>query len=343
MGFNRIIGQAFAKARILELWSQGAGHSFIITGASGSGKSLFAQEFAQYLLCQIPGAEGACGECNDCHYFLSGAHPDYKLLAPNSGEKSIKVADVRSKIGSDVRVLPQIAGRKVYVIEADGLNEEGQNALLKTLEEPPPDVFFVLTIVDAANLLPTILSRSCVIPMMPSSEKEIIEILQQQQSFTPEDALFYARYSNGIPGQAIKLAQSQWFIDLRQETMELLLKLPVVDKAYLLIDGYTFLDANKEHISEILLLIQLFLRDLMILQSLSKAETILNQDYYQESRDLIITYHITAPNLIKAQEAVAFTQRALKGNCSFESTACQLLLSLQKELFHAESNIRPVS
>jgi hypothetical protein len=100
---------------------------------------------------------------------------------------------------------------------------------------------------------------------VPNSEEEILEILEKRLGLSGSDALFYARYSNGIPGHAISLASSPWFSDLRSETVSLLFKLPLEGRTFALTEGYSWFDANKDHIPEILLIIDLLLRDMALL------------------------------------------------------------------------------
>jgi DNA polymerase-3 subunit delta' len=91
-----------------------------------------------------------------------GVHPDYRELELQEKEKVIPVDAVRQRIGADLYHQPQLGMRKVYLVDADALNEQGQNALLKSLEEPPPYAIFLLTALSARHLLPTIVSRAVV-------------------------------------------------------------------------------------------------------------------------------------------------------------------------------------
>ena len=159
MSFSELIGQYEAKKRLgVPLVGQ-PGHAFLLIGPSGIGKKTLGREFAKGLLCSHPTENGGCGTCPNCIYMREHTHPDYRELLLASGEKNIKVADVRSKILSDVGIMAQIATRKVYLIDADGLAEEGQNALLKTLEEPPSHAIFILATTEVHKIPITILSR----------------------------------------------------------------------------------------------------------------------------------------------------------------------------------------
>lgn len=335
MAFSSVIGQKYALERLGTLFSGEPGHAYLITGPSGVGKTLIAKETAKALLCSLPTSQGSCGVCPACRYIEAGSHPDFRELALASGEKNIKVAEVRSRICADVNIYPQISKRKVYLIDGDGLNEEGQNALLKTLEEPPPYAVFILTAVDAGILLDTIVSRSVVISLVPNTEQEILQILEKRLGLTGGDALFYARYSNGIPGHAIALASSPWFSDLRSETMTFLFKLPVEGKTYALTEGYSWFDSNKDHIPEVLLIMDLVLRDMVLLLSVRGKSSLLNSDKKDNMIHILNQNKLTVSNIERAGNAVTHAAQALSSNCSFESTVCQMLLSIQKELKNA--------
>ena len=343
MALSSIIGQTFAKERLGTLFCGEPGHAYVITGPSGIGKTMLAREVSKGLLCSHPTKDGACGTCPCCRYFEEGSHPDFRELSLGSGDKTIKVAEVRSRVGADVNIFPQISSRKVYLIDGDGLNEEGQNALLKTLEEPPPSVVFILTVADAGKLLKTIVSRAVVISLPPNSEKEILTILHEKTSIDESEALFYARYSNGIPGQALALSQSQWFSSLREDAIDLLFLTSSQGKADLLTTTYSFFDTNKEHVPEILLIMQLIFRDMALMIRMPESCSLLNEDKRDKMSIILSHNNLTVLNIERASNAATHAAQALSSNCSFESTVCQMLLSIQKEFTNAKSSIRPVS
>ena len=149
MTFSSIIGQTKAKARLVTALLGTPGHAYAFAGPDGIGKTFLARKFAQALLCRQSGKDGACGRCPSCRHFDHGVHPDYRELQIEPKEKNIKIDRVRQTVCRDVDLRPQFGDRKVYLLAADHLNEQGQNALLKTLEEPPEYCFFLLTLVDA--------------------------------------------------------------------------------------------------------------------------------------------------------------------------------------------------
>jgi len=134
-------------------------HAVLICGPAGLGKNQLAMTLAQRLLCQHPDADGyACGECADCRQFRAEAHPDFHLLEPEEAGKPIKIDAVRA-LCADLELTTR-GGRRVAVIrQADAMNLASANALLKTLEEPPPDTVILLVSNRPASLPATIRSR----------------------------------------------------------------------------------------------------------------------------------------------------------------------------------------
>ena len=335
MALSNVIGQTYAKSRLGMLFMGNPGHAYIFTGPIGIGKTKIAKEVAAGLLCANADQDGPCGKCNNCIYFREGTHPDFRELSLADGEKNIKVAEVRSRVCGDVSIYPQISARKVFLIDGDGLNEEGQNALLKTLEEPPPYAVFLITVTDAAKLLPTIISRSVVIALQTNTEEEMLQILLSELTISGDEALFFARYANGIPGQALSLARSPWFSELRRETLDIVLSIPSCTRAALLTEIYAFFDGEKDHIEEILGMISLLLRDIAFLSCDPRGISLLNEDKRDKITHILSRNHLNITKIRQASSAVNRASKSLKANCSFESTICQMLLALHKELSNA--------
>ncbi|MFJ1252579.1 DNA polymerase III subunit delta' [Cupriavidus sp. CuC1] len=152
-------------------------HALLIHGQQGIGKRDLALHFAQGLLCETPRPDGQpCGTCSACHWFSQGNHPDFSVVRPEAMEaagdaetdesgkkkapsKVIRMEQVRALIET-VGIGTHRAGRRLVVVyPLDALQHEGANALLKTLEEPPPSTVFLLVTDRLDRVLPTILSR----------------------------------------------------------------------------------------------------------------------------------------------------------------------------------------
>ena len=157
---DKVRAQDFA-VRILKAHLEGErlAQSYILTGQKQAGKEEMAMAFAAALNCTAGHFFQAC-ECVDCHKLESGNHPDLHILGEDPKVKSIKMEEIRRLI-SQVSLKPYEAKRKVFVLlEAGRLTADASNALLKTLEEPPPHTVFILTAENRSQLLETIQSRS---------------------------------------------------------------------------------------------------------------------------------------------------------------------------------------
>ncbi len=133
-------------------------HAWLLLGEDGEEREKLALFVARALLCSSPG-EKPCGVCPHCRKMLKGIHPDVVTLLRSPDKREISVKQVRATRG-EVWITPNEAARKVFLIpEADCLNNEGQNALLKVLEEPPPYAAFLLLGRNPGAFLPTVRSR----------------------------------------------------------------------------------------------------------------------------------------------------------------------------------------
>src|SRR3954471_19000745 len=135
-------------------------HALLLAGPEGVGKTTLAFDLAAGLLCLAPNSpDGPCRECAACRKVAHGNHPDLHRLAPEGAGQQIRIGQVQ-QLSSELALLPLEGRFRIAIVEkAHRLNDDAQNALLKTLEEPPAAVVIVLAADDAAKLLPTVVSR----------------------------------------------------------------------------------------------------------------------------------------------------------------------------------------
>lgn len=197
-------------------------HAILLHGRRGSGKLEFARTLAKALLCETPTVENLpCGKCVACNWFEQGSHPDFRQISPESasqaelddksGEKKsskfINVAEVR-ELKEFVMLSTHRNGSRVVLIHpAESMNTQAANALLKTLEEPSPNTFFILVSHQTQHLLATIRSR-CQKVGMPLPDKEQAGLwLRQQGVVAPEMILSQAGY---MPFEALRLSDEAY-------------------------------------------------------------------------------------------------------------------------------------
>ena len=200
--------------RLQEL-SKRPAHGLIFKGSKGIGKFELAINYAQSLLCQHPDLSGfACGKCPSCHWFEQGSHPDFRLLQPEAlsldGEDGESAKKPSRNISVDqIRGLADFfgmsahqGGRRVIVIHpAETMNANAANALLKSLEEPPPGLLFILVSHKPQQLLPTILSRCLTFALPAPDAASAILWLEQQGVSNPVQALAVSGFA---PLQAVQ-------------------------------------------------------------------------------------------------------------------------------------------
>jgi DNA polymerase III subunit delta' len=201
-------------------------HAYLFTGSEGVGRQTLAIRFAQALNCPTPPEQGKfCGVCRNCRQLQSLTHPDLSLLLPEEGHKDILIDQVRS-LQHTLALSPYAAAYRIALLpDFQRSTVQAQNALLKTLEEPPDRVILLLTAYTPEQLLATIVSRCEVIRLRPASIGSTQTYLQTEKGLTQEQARLLAHLSGGRVGAAIRLAEDPNTLTRRREQLETLLGL----------------------------------------------------------------------------------------------------------------------
>lgn len=207
------------------------GHAWLLQGPSGLGQFALALELVRAWLCDAPSAHGACGHCGSCHAIDVHTHADLCVLMPETEllargwplpekaqteidekkrkpSREIRVEAMRSAVEFAQRTSARNRGKAVLVYPAEQMNTITANALLKTLEEPPGDVRFVLASEAAHQLLPTIRSRCLGHTMTWPARQEMLQWLEQQ-GVAPEAGVALLRMAGDRPDDALALAHAE--------------------------------------------------------------------------------------------------------------------------------------
>uniref|UniRef100_A0A7C4LLK6 DNA polymerase III subunit delta n=1 Tax=Schlesneria paludicola TaxID=360056 RepID=A0A7C4LLK6_9PLAN len=204
------LARAVARGRLAQ--------AYLFWGPEGIGKRRFALHLAQSLLCRTPGLPPleACGTCVACRPFRAGNHPDFHLVERDAGKRELTVEkfvggrEQRGKAGlcHELSLRPLPGGRKIGVIDdADTLNEEAANALLKTLEEPPDGATLILIAANVDALLPTIRSRCQPVAFAPLQPPDLAALIEQQGlAATPTEVAELTALAGGSLAVARQLA-----------------------------------------------------------------------------------------------------------------------------------------
>lgn len=195
--FDGLTGQETVKSRLADFMNNICGQVFVFSGPKGIGRYTFAREFASLLLCDSPSNNTPCGNCKSCKCFAEDSHPDYKEILPVN--KTIRTDDVRKQLVTDIYNTPFLSKRKVYYISGDYLNEQSQNVMLKTLENPPEYAIIIIAVTSEHIILPTVLSRSVLLQFQRYSAEEIKEILDAKNLHLGKETDFFISMSEGIP------------------------------------------------------------------------------------------------------------------------------------------------
>lgn len=187
MQWGSFVGNDQAKAQLAAaVDGRRLPHALLIEGPRGSGKRTLAARFAMAAVCTE--ADRPCGRCAQCLKATTG-HPDITVIQGDGSAKSMSVHLIR-ELREQAAVVPNEASHKVFIFaDADCMNVQAQNALLKILEEPPSYMLFVLTVQSRTQLLPTVQSRCVSVSLLGVSEQEAMTVLRERFPEAGEDDL----------------------------------------------------------------------------------------------------------------------------------------------------------
>ena len=302
-------------------------HAYLFAGGEGMGKKLMANTFAKGLECEDE-KEKPCGRCSSCRVFESRNHPDVLYVTPSGGKKSIGVEDIRRQVVEEASLKPYRYAYKVFVIDqADTMTVQAQNALLKTLEEPPAYCVFLLLARNMDKLLDTVLSRCVVVKLRPLPHWQVSEAIAQKCGLPKEQADVLAEYAQGSIGRGLSAAQSESFHAMREDVAQWLCCVKEKDKVSLL-ELAKDMERYKDNSQDMLELMYLWYRDVFVYQCTAQPQRIIQQD----KKEQIISQagEISADGLAAQLEAVWEAKNALSQNANVALTLEVMLMKLKE-------------
>lgn len=326
-GFKDVVGRKDLVSYIQKAIAQDQiSHAYILNGERGAGKKMFAQLFAMTLQCERGEAE-PCNECHSCLQALSGNHPDI-IRVVHEKPNTISVEEVRVQINNDIMIKPYNGKYKIYIVpDADLMTPQAQNALLKTIEEPPEYAVIFLLTENAESLLPTILSRCVILKIKNVKDALIKKYLMEQMKIPDYKADVCTAFAQGNMGRAIILASSEHFNEIKEETLQTMkyikdMELPELLKTLKRLSDY------KVEVTDILDFIAVWYRDVLLYKATKDINGVIFSDqmkYIKESANL--SSYEGIETILKAIETA---KARLKANVNFELVMELLLLTIKE-------------
>jgi DNA polymerase-3 subunit delta' len=354
---SEIIGQPYAVQILRNALSEDrVSGSFLFIGPPRTGKATAAREFARAALCEDPQpGPDSCGVCFSCRAIEHGKHPDVRAVQPAGPSRILRMPQIWPRDGvrdfppesallHDMHFAPVRGKRRIFIIEeADALNDDTANSILKVLEEPPPYAVFILTAPEADSVLPTIFSRCQTVRFRALPAAQIEQALVSRMLASDKEAAFLAAMSQGRIGQAMEMA-SDHSLRTARETVLLIAeqlsttRLPI--HALKLADdlrkaGSKLASAKKDGDAEggsrqasvaVLEILAHWHQDLLALSSGSAEGALINRDHAQTLSAIAVG--LSSATILAALDLILtvrdFVERNANGQIAFEALALRL-------------------
>lgn len=326
-GFQDIIGQEQIKEHLQNAISaKKVSHAYIINGEKSSGKEFIAKVFAMALQCET-GEVNPCQECHACKQALSDNQPDIIRLT-HEKPNTISVDDIRAQINNDVAIKPYSSPYKVYIInEAEKMTVQAQNAILKTLEEPPEYAVILLLTTNVNSLLPTILSRCVVLNMKPVSDSLVRKYLMEQMQIPDYKAEVCVAFARGNIGKARLLASSEDFENVKNEAVSLLKYIQDME-LHEIIAAIKKINDYKLEINDYLDIMAIWYRDVLLFKATKDVNHLVFREEIQTLRN--IARRSSYEGIESVIEALQKAKNRLDANVNFELTMELLMLEIKE-------------
>ena len=301
-------------------------HAYILNGERGSGKKMLANLFAMTLLCET-GDNEPCGKCHSCKQAESGNHPDI-IRVTHEKPNSISVDDIRTQVNNTVDIKPYQGPYKVYIIpQADMMTPQAQNAILKTIEEPPSYAVFWLLTENAETLLPTINSRCVMLKLRNIKDTLIKKYLMENLEIPDYKADMCTAFAQGNMGRAIMLANSDHFNEIREEAVQLLKHISEMELNEI-VAAVKNISVYKLEITDYLDIIMIWYRDVLLYKATKEIDKVVFKDQLQSIKEQARKSSYEGIELIL--ESLEKAKARLKANVNFDLVMELLFLTIKE-------------
>lgn len=323
MSFKEIIGHR-RPVRLLQkaILNDHLPQAYLFLGPEGVGKRLTALTLAKTLNCQEE-KEDCCDRCLSCRKIEDSNHPDVSVISPEG--QIIRIDTIR-QLRRSLSYRPYEGKKRVCILDgADRMKAEGANALLKILEEPPPDTLLILLAVERDLLLPTIVSRCQQVRFTSLPADQMIEEVTRRFSMGKREAKTVAELSQGSLGRALEMLHHEVW-EKRPKIIQDLLELPSQDVGHAFAIAESLADLGENLPLAFLIMISWY-RDLIIWNEQKDVDRLINQDFHEEVKQGAVL--VSRRSLIRRIEAINQTSRALKYNLNRLLAMENLMLQLR--------------
>lgn len=276
MAFSEIIGHQRQLEILRSAISNGRlHHAYLFLGSEGIGKRMIAIALSKAIHC-VGSNQDYCGGCVECTRITNGNHPDVRLIEPLADKKEISIQQIR-ELQRELNYRSFSGKRKIAIIDpAILMNLSAQNALLKTLEEPPVDSLTVLIATNAGGLLPTLRSRCLSLSFAPLPSAQVAAFLESQRGIQADEAKFLAAMSMGSIGAAANLDKDE-LMEKRRIWLSILMSLKVGDYNAAVVAAEA-LSGNRDEVLEFLKWAETWYRDLLVYSVTQRPDDLVNLD-----------------------------------------------------------------
>ena len=326
--FKDIIGQEQIKDHLTHAIEQGKiSHAYVINGERFSGKEFIANVFAMALQCEHPDGVEPCQQCHSCKQALSGNQPDI-IRVTHEKPNTIGVDDIRTQLNTDISIKPYSSPRKIYIIqEGEKMTAQAQNALLKTLEEPPAYAVILILTTNVDALLPTILSRCVVLNMKPVRDDLVKKYLMEELQIPDYKANVCVAFARGNLGKARQLSSSEEFDHIKEEAVSMLKYVQDMEINEMLA-AVKKIQEYKFDVEDYLDILAIWYRDVLLFKATNDANHLIFKEeiqYIKKCADRCAYEGIE--DILKALDKA---KSRLKANVNFELTMELLLMAIKE-------------
>ncbi|MCI9150159.1 MAG: DNA polymerase III subunit [Lachnospiraceae bacterium] len=326
-GFSDIIGHRQIIEHLQRaIDSDKVSHAYIFNGPERSGKMMLAEAFSMALQCEAKGST-PCMECHSCRQALSKNQPDIIYLQ-HEKPGTISVDDIRRQVNNDIGIKPYHSPHKIYIIdEAEKMNQQAQNALLKTIEEPPAYGVILLLTTNADAFLPTILSRCITLNLKAVPDAEIKAYLMQKLEVPDYKADVCTAFAQGNVGKALQLAGNESFNELKLMALQLVKRIHGLE-LYEMMDTVHQISDYKLTIHDFFDLLMIWYRDVLLFKATADVNCLIFKDeVYDIKKSASKSSYDGIETILKALEKA---KQRLNANVNFDLVIELLLLAMKE-------------